>query len=159
MNQILTDEEITLIVRECARGSSINRDGSTSHRIARAIEAAVINKLNSAEPVAWYNPNEDHSDEAFMWDKDTSGDHLIPVFTHPPAPSAIESQAAEIAKYKSLCDQLGEYLNDAATSLETIAMRSYGDDSYINTMHQVRGYASARASVARKDLEAWRAMK
>lgn len=59
MSQILTDEEITLIVRECARGSSINRDGSTSHRIARAIEAAVINKLNSAEPVRpdWYqNP-------------------------------------------------------------------------------------------------------
>ena len=53
MTQLITDEEITLIVRECARGSSINRDGSTSHRIARAIEAAVINKLNSAEPVAW----------------------------------------------------------------------------------------------------------
>ena len=81
------------------------------------------------------------------------------IFTHPPAPSAMEPQSAEIAKYKSLCDQMGEALNDAATSLETIAMRSYGDESYLNTMHQVRGYASSRASVARKDLEAWRAMK
>lgn len=53
MNQLLTDAEITLIIRECARGSAINRDGSTSHRIARAIEQAVLNKLNEQEPVAW----------------------------------------------------------------------------------------------------------
>lgn len=53
MNPILTDDEITLIIRECARGSAINRDGSTSHRIARAIEQAVLNKLNEQEPVAW----------------------------------------------------------------------------------------------------------
>ena len=50
MNQILTDEEITLIIRECARGSAINRDGSTSHRIARAIEQAILNKLSKQEP-------------------------------------------------------------------------------------------------------------
>ena len=53
MNQILTDAEITLIIRECARGSAINRDGSTSHRIARAIEQAILNKLGEQEPVAW----------------------------------------------------------------------------------------------------------
>ena len=59
MNQILTDEEITLIIRECARGSAINRDGSTSHRIARAIEQAILNKLSEQKPVAevvWYDP-------------------------------------------------------------------------------------------------------
>ena len=50
MSQILTDEEITLIIRECARGSAINRDGSTSHRIARAIEQAILNKLGKQEP-------------------------------------------------------------------------------------------------------------
>lgn len=48
---MLTDEEITLIVRECARGSAINRDGSTSHRIARAIESAVLAKLREQKPV------------------------------------------------------------------------------------------------------------
>lgn len=36
----LTDDEIAEIVREVARGSAINRDGSTSHRIARAVIAA-----------------------------------------------------------------------------------------------------------------------
>jgi len=36
----LTDEEIVAIVREESRGSAISRDGSTSLRIARAIEAA-----------------------------------------------------------------------------------------------------------------------
>lgn len=51
MNQILTDEEITLIIRECARGSAINRDGSTSHRIARSIEQAILNKLSEQKPL------------------------------------------------------------------------------------------------------------
>jgi hypothetical protein len=36
----LTDEEINALVREASRGSAIRRDGSTSLRIARAIEAA-----------------------------------------------------------------------------------------------------------------------
>ena len=36
----LTDEQIVSIVREASKGSAIRRDGSTSHRIARAIEAA-----------------------------------------------------------------------------------------------------------------------
>lgn len=36
----LSDERIAEIVREAAKGSAINRDGSTSHRVARAIEAA-----------------------------------------------------------------------------------------------------------------------
>ena len=36
----LTEEQITAIVREAARGSAIKRDGGTSLRIARAIEAA-----------------------------------------------------------------------------------------------------------------------
>lgn len=62
MSQILTDEEITLIIRECARGSAINRDGSTSHRIARAIEQAVLNKLNEQEPVAWLHQTRTSSD-------------------------------------------------------------------------------------------------
>lgn len=42
--QGLTDEEITSLVREAARGSAINRDGSTSQRIARAIEAKLKEK-------------------------------------------------------------------------------------------------------------------
>ena len=44
----LTDERIAEIVREAAKGSPINRDGSTSHRVARAIEAA-SKELNHEE--------------------------------------------------------------------------------------------------------------
>jgi len=40
----LTDEEIAAIVREAAKGSSIRRDGSTSERIARAVEAKLKEK-------------------------------------------------------------------------------------------------------------------
>ena len=39
--QPLSDEQITALVREAAKGSAIRRDGSTSHRIARAIERAI----------------------------------------------------------------------------------------------------------------------
>lgn len=38
--QPLTEEQVLAIVREAARGSAIRRDGSTSVRIARAIEQA-----------------------------------------------------------------------------------------------------------------------
>jgi hypothetical protein len=41
----LTDEQITVIVREAAKGSALRRDGSTTHRIARAIEAAATAPL------------------------------------------------------------------------------------------------------------------
>lgn len=60
----LSDDEITLIVRECARGSAINRDGSTSHRIARAIEqAAVIERLLSSIKALQGNSCGDYADE------------------------------------------------------------------------------------------------
>lgn len=38
---LLSDEEIGALVREASKGGVLNRDGSTSHRIARAIEQAV----------------------------------------------------------------------------------------------------------------------
>ena len=44
---LLTEQEITEIVREAARDSAIRRDGTTSFRIARAIETAVIAKIKA----------------------------------------------------------------------------------------------------------------
>ncbi len=82
MNQILTDAEITLIIRECARGSAINRDGSTSHRIARAIEQAILNKLSAQEPVAWFDEKLGCFDEKHF-------DQLYPLYLHP-APNVPE---------------------------------------------------------------------
>jgi hypothetical protein len=43
----LTDAEIAAIVREAAKGAAIRRDGSTSERIARAVEAAHNIKENT----------------------------------------------------------------------------------------------------------------
>ena len=51
---LLTEQEITEIVREAARGSAIRRDGTTSFRIARAIEAKVIEKIKAQGAVAWH---------------------------------------------------------------------------------------------------------
>lgn len=48
---MLTDEQINEIVREAARGSATRRDGSTSMRIARAIEAECrVPQPEKAEP-------------------------------------------------------------------------------------------------------------
>ena len=44
---LLTEQEITEIVREAAKGSATRRDGSTSQRIARAIESKVIEKIKA----------------------------------------------------------------------------------------------------------------
>ena len=99
MSQILTDEEITLIIRECARGSAINRDGSTSHRIARAIEQAILNKLSDQEPVCYGNQtaldnmlDDRVAEVAGVRD----GWRKTPLYLHP-APSVPEWQPIETA--------------------------------------------------------------
>ena len=59
---LLTEQEITEIVREAARGSATRRDGSTSQRIARAIESAVIEKIKAQGPEAWLHRDRPESD-------------------------------------------------------------------------------------------------
>ena len=64
----------------------------------------------------------------------------------------IADLTAEVESLRKQRDKLLDYLHDAATSLETIALRSYGDESYLNSAEQMRGYASSRAAVAREDI-------
>ena len=40
-----------------------------------------------------------------------------------------------------------EALEDAATSLETIQLRSFGEDSFLDSKPEMRSYAGSRASV------------
>lgn len=47
-------------------------------------------------------------------------------------------------------DQLLEALHDAATSLETIQLRSFGEDSFLDSKPEMRSYAGSRAAVARE---------
>lgn len=59
---LLTEQEITEIVREAARGSATRRDGSTSQRIARVVEAKaranLIEEIKAQGTVAWlFNTN------------------------------------------------------------------------------------------------------
>ena len=46
-------------------------------------------------------------------------------------------------------DELLAALHDAATSLESIQLRSFGADSFLDDKHSMRAYAGARAAVAR----------
>ncbi len=59
---LLTEQEITEIVRDAARGSAIRRDGSTSQRIARAIEAKLIEKIKAQGVTAWLHHERQESD-------------------------------------------------------------------------------------------------
>lgn len=49
-------------------------------------------------------------------------------------------------------DELLTALHDAATSLETIQLRSFGEDSFLDSKHEMRSYAGARAAVARESI-------
>ena len=49
-------------------------------------------------------------------------------------------------------ERLRQALIDAATSLETIHVRSYGEDSFLDSKHEMRIYAGSRAKVARAAL-------
>ena len=42
-----------------------------------------------------------------------------------------------------------EAASDAATSLETIQLRSFGEESYLDSKPQMRAFAGARAKIAR----------
>ena len=42
-----------------------------------------------------------------------------------------------------------EALEDAATSLETIQLRSFGEDGFLDSKPEMRSYAGSRASVVR----------
>ncbi|HQY77380.1 MAG TPA: hypothetical protein PLT54_11625 [Rhodoferax sp.] len=77
-------------------------------------------------------------------------DNDVPVWMADFAVAQAEQARADLeAENKRLRDAL----NDAATSLETIQLRSYGEDSNLSTMLEVRGYAGNRAKVARAALE------
>ena len=80
MNQILTDEEIFKLQYEMQC-----RDGGF-HPIpfAKAIEQAILNKLNSAEPVGYRYMGVDGS---WRFDVMGKGDIAEAVYEHPPAPS------------------------------------------------------------------------
>lgn len=58
----------------------------------------------------------------------------------------------QLADSQKQVTMLRDALDEAATSLETIKLRSHGDESYLNHMDQVRGYAGSRATVVREAL-------
>lgn len=64
------------------------------------------------------------------------------------------AQMAELESLRAQNAALITALDDAATSLETIAVRSFGESSRLDSKPQMRGYAGARAKVAREALAA-----
>lgn len=79
---LLTDEEIIALQYQ---------DDKDDHFVfARAIEQAVISKLNSAEPVCWITP--DGEGWRMRYEPPVTDTNLgwSPLYAHPQAPSAVE---------------------------------------------------------------------
>ena len=70
-----------------------------------------------------------------------SGDKVADYTLH-----AINSHDELVAMNKELLAAL----HDAATSLETIQLRSFGEDSFLDGKPEMRSYAGSRAAVARE---------
>ena len=57
--------------------------------------------------------------------------------------------ANEIERLEKQRDELLAALKDAATSMETLAMRSFGESSLLDDKSSMRQYSASRAGVAR----------
>ena len=75
---------------------------------------------------------------------------------HVNACAGMADPAAEIAELKRQRDELLAALHDAATSLETIQLRSFGANSFLDDKILMREYAGFRAFVARESIAAAR---
>lgn len=81
-------------------------------------------------------------DKQFRGSTDIAEDYYSPIC------HAINSHDELVAEV----ERLRQSLIDAATSLETIHVRSYGEDSFLDSKHEMRSYAGSRAKVARAEL-------
>ena len=81
------------------------------------------------------------------WPPSKHGETLVELSGSPAqyATHAINSHDELVAEV----ERLRQALIDAATSLETIHVRSYGKDSFLDSKHEMRSYAGSRAKVAR----------
>lgn len=90
MNQILTDEELINIADdEQFWYNHLSYQECDVHALAKAIEQAIINKLNSADPVAWKGLS-----GHLVYDKKSllpsTRELATPLYEQPPAQSAVE---------------------------------------------------------------------
>ena len=84
------------------------------------------------------------------WPPSRYGETLIELSGSPAqhAVHAINSHDELVA----VVERLRQALIDAATSLETIHVRSYGEDSFLDSKQEMRSYAGSRAKIARAAL-------
>ena len=84
------------------------------------------------------------------WPPSRYGETLVELSGSPAqyAVHAINSHDELVAEV----ERLRQALIDAATSLETIHVRSYGEDSFLDSKHEMRSYAGSRAKIARAAL-------
>jgi|JI10StandDraft_1071094.scaffolds.fasta_scaffold332893_1 hypothetical protein len=134
---ILTDEEIEKC-RELAfhaakksqqscKGQQVTPSDDYEYQFAWAIEAAILAKLNSAEPVAWMAPGKESLE--FSRKDTVYGSHTIPLYLHPPAPSAPEgNDMSDLpAKAADEIDRLLELVGVLMHALHRVKYRACGE--------------------------------
>jgi hypothetical protein len=127
---ILTDEELALAYRAVLNQSIRPQDKSVIFKYAlelATIEAAILAKLNSAEPVAWMSPGKESLE--FSRKDTVYGSHTIPLYLHPPAPSAPEgNDMSDLpAKAADEIDRLLELVGVLMHALHRVKYRACGE--------------------------------
>ena len=130
MNQLLTDEEIINIADdEQFWDNHFGYQECDAYALAKAIEQAILSKLNSVEPVAWQERQQTKTGLTNWYDsgKPPSRDRKLseviggieyqwrPLFTHPPAPSAVEGWTAIHLKTGNEYQVIGEAIDATNT--------------------------------------------
>jgi hypothetical protein len=86
----------------------------------------------ASEPVAWRNPNDNHSASAFMWQQ--SATHSKPLYTSPP------NTPYDVGKsYAQLADRLQAKLDKAREALKLYARRGWetGWEHAVQTLKEI----------------------
>lgn len=98
--QVLTDEEIVAVAKQYSGDKS-----TVEFWFARAIEAAILEKLSSSEPVCWADLKTLQRMQVPQFSRVAFQTYLratyvnegsIPLFTHPQVPSAVEAKYNEL---------------------------------------------------------------
>lgn len=113
MTQLITDEEIVEISIDCASVSP------SDIYFARVIEAKILKTLNNAEPRSYLYKHHYYDGSFVFSHKDTLNGgpciEAIPLYEHPPAPSAVEGWTAIHLKTGNEYQVIGEAIDATNT--------------------------------------------
>ena len=118
--------------------------------LRKALEAVIkVHGYESGIPVeALAQPSDTSALDAYVAEKVKEAGKFD-IWKTNPYTKVLETSIKQLTRQRDLAV---EAASDAATSLETIQLRSFGEESYLDSKPQMRAFAGARAKIARDAL-------